>query len=300
MTLAKSGATKKPRATRKPRAPKLTPEQKEQRRWQKAAERELARSMKKYPLLVSAGLITLPTPEEKRARHEAYLAKREVEERAKEAEEIAKVAEARAAFVAVATPEQVAALESGLEVFPRSFHAKRYERAAREVQGIPDPAAASTAAYQTSLDVAKQRRQAARAKGPLMPSLFPEENERRLAARARGDDPAHVDEEGPPPPCPSCGWDRVISTSKLAFNLHPESCPARRGFRLGMGRNCSACKALRFGCCPSCLEAVVTCDREGHLPHWPTKPPYIVAFGRPTCSRCDVTLPMESMPQRVA
>lgn len=295
-------STKKPRAPRKPKAPKLTPEQKERRRWQKAADRELARNMKKHPLLVSAGLITLPTPEEKRARHETYMAKRDAEERAKEAEEIARVAEARAAFVAIASPEQIAALDATLTQFPRSFHAKRYEQATREVQGIPEPAAAPIAAYQTSLDAAKQRRQATRARGPLMPSLFPEENERRMAARARGNDPAHVDEEeeGPPPPCESCGWDRVISTSKLAFNLHPDSCPARRGLMLGMHRNCAACKALRYGCCPACLEAVLTCDREGHLPHWPTKPPYIVAIGRPTCSRCDVTLPMESMPQRAA
>lgn len=295
-------APKKPRAPRKPKAPKLTDEQKEQRRWQKAAERERDRALKKHPLLVYAGLVKLPTPEEKRARHEAYMAKRELEEQAKEAEEVARVSEARAVFVAIASPEQIAALDGVLGSFPRSFHPKRYEEAVRELQGLPDPVAAHQADYKTSLDVAKQRRQATRAKGPMMPSLFPGENERRVeAARARGDDPTHVDgEEGPPPPCTSCGWDRVISTSKLAFNLHPDSCPARRGLHLGMGRNCSACKALRHGCCPSCLEAVVTCDREGHLPHWPTKPPYIVAIGRPTCSHCDVTLPLESMPQRAA
>lgn len=291
--------TKKPRAPRKPRAPKappLTPEQKEQRRWQKAADRELARAMKKYPLLVSAGLITLPTPEEKRAKHEAYIVQRELDEAKRDAEEIAKVAEARATFVAIASPEQLAALDASLERFPRLFHARRYEDAARELHGIPEP----VPTHQIDLANRKQRRQEARAKGPLMPSLWPEENERRVAARARGNDPAHVDEEDHRPPCPSCGWDRVISTSKLAFNLHPKSCPSRRGLMLGMSRNCADCKALRFGCCPSCLEAVSTCDREGHLPHWPTKPPYIVAIGRPTCSRCDVTLPLESMPQRAA
>lgn len=70
---ASSSKAKAPSAPRKPKAPPLTVEQKEQRRWQKAADRELLRAMKKYPLLVSAGLITLPTPEEKRAKHEAFL-----------------------------------------------------------------------------------------------------------------------------------------------------------------------------------------------------------------------------------
>jgi hypothetical protein len=110
-------STKKPRAPRKPKAPKLTPEQKEQRRWQKAADRELARAMKKYPLLVSAGLVTLPTPEEKRAKHEAFLAQRELDMAKRERVEVAAVAEARAAFVAIASPEQLAAQPLGCQPF---------------------------------------------------------------------------------------------------------------------------------------------------------------------------------------
>lgn len=287
-------APKKPRTPRKPKAPPLTAEQKEVRRWEKAAEREALRARKKGPLLLAVGLVVLPTPEEKRRRHEAFLVQREVDLQARDAHEVEAAAEARAAFVAVATPEQLAAIDDKLSKYPRLLHPGVYAAALRELQGIVEP----VPQYQASLAAQKARRAEERAQGPRQTVLCAAEL--GLLPKVDEGKPAVVVEDGPPPPCPDCGWDRTLSTSKLFFNLHPEHCPSRRGFMLGMRTNCAACKALKYGCCAGCRAKVVACDEGGHLPHWPTEPPYIVAIGRPTCERCAITLPMDALTPRAA
>ena len=296
-------AVKKPRAPRKPKPPKappLTPEQKEQVRWQKAADRERARAMKKHPLFVMAGIVVLPTPEEKRARHEAAMAQMEADWAARQAALDAAIVEARNAFVAVASAEQIAAFEAGLKNYPRESHPNRYRDALRELHGLPDPTAHAAAEHQVAIADQKRRRREAR---PIMPSLFPGENERwaeRLAARARGDDPLP---DGcateTKPPCPSCGWDRKISSSTITLNVHPPQCPALRGLLLGMAKNCKACKGLPYGCCQEHLDDVLACDQEGHVPYWPTEG-YRSLGGHPYCKRCDRGLPLDALPRQAA
>jgi len=292
---ASSSNPKKPRAPRKPKAPPLTAEQKEVRRWEKAAEREALRARKKGPLLLAVGAVVLPSPEEKRRRHEAAKAQQEIDWARKEAEEEANAVEARAAFVAVATPEQLAAIDEKIEKYPRLLHPNVYRAALRELQGIPEP----VPTYQTSLAAQKARRAEERAQGPRQTVFFAEELGLLPKPDAKGK-PAVAVDDGPPPICPDCGWDRTLPSSKLSFNLHPDACPSRRGFMLGMSTNCAACKALRYGCCADCRAKVVECDEHGHLPHWPTKPEYIVAIGRPTCERCAVTLSMDALAPRAA
>ncbi len=287
-------APKKPRSPRKPKAPKLTPEQKETRRWERAAERELLRAIKKSPVLVASGLITFPTPAEKRARHEAYLAQRDLDEQRRAAELASAIATARDAFAAEATVEQLASFEERLPKYPALLHASMYLDALREVRGLPEP----VSTYKSDLAANRTRgREERKRLRQLQPVLFAEE----LGIKPVVETPACavVVDDGPAPPCPDCGWDRTISSSKLAFNLHPPTCPSLLGFLLGMARNCAACKALRYGCCPACRAAVVACNESGHLPHWPTKG-FRSLTGHPYCERCDVILPVDAIPQQAA
>lgn len=280
---------------RKPKAPPLTPEEKERRRWERSAERDRERQMKRHPLFVVTGAVKLQTPEERRARHEAGLvlsAQRDAAEKQRHAE---RLAAARDKVVALATPNALAALDARFARFPVSMRPELYEEAFLELTGQPSQAGQAVAAYQESRARVKLGARAIREGRAKQIDLFaPAFGEDR---RARGDDPIPGPEafaEQPVPPCADCGWDRAIPASALAFNLHPATCPTLRGLLLGMSEACADCKALPRGCCPAHRARCLACDAEGHLPHWPATG-YRSLVGRPYCARCGVVLPSEAL-----
>lgn len=263
----------KPR-TKKPKAPPKT-------RWEKSADRENERRLKKAPLLVTMGVIPLVTADERERKHlqgEAIIAALEEEG---EAELVLKALVLRAELEATLTPEEIAHVDAGRKALPSGtvWDLDLWSGAIKEKLAVGLPKAPTYKAKLREIDqevLDRQRRQLPLFKSDELPAELPPPREQTV------------------PDCPDCGWKPKGTI--FSHNIHRADCPGFRAFLLGLWERCEPCKeARRQGgrACEAHLLRTRACASEGHIPVLTAHPyphPSAPDAKHIACERCSVSL----------